>query len=387
MMWLAAVFLWAMLSFLTWTWAPLGFLWKLKIALTELGFWLGIATVLCVPVSWLILPESTRIYAVLGLLVAAVNLFTPTLQATHVARRHGLPSWLEGRFRGDSRAEESLRKSTYAYRHLPGGQALELDVWRSEHRDVADVGDAGSRVTDKPLIIVIHGGSWRSGMRQDMEWMNQKLAQRGHVVATVSYRLGEAGRFPAPIVDVTSAIEWLVQRADDFGFNRDDVTLLGRSAGGQIALVTAYSNPRVRRVVGIYSPADLLWGWENSRPWHIIDGKAVIRDYLGGTPSEVPSQYHHASAVNLVRPDSPPTLLLHGTRDELAGFEHTRRLRLALESKGVPHQVLELPWATHGFDWFSGGPGGTLLLEAVDQFLRRSVSNLYQNGPDSSQHF
>jgi acetyl esterase/lipase len=173
------------------------------------------------------------------------------------------------------------------------------------------------------------------------------------------------------MVDATAAIEWLWQRADEIGFRRDDISLLGRSAGGQIALVTAYSHPKIRRVVGIYSPTDMLWGWENSKPWHIIDGKAVIEGYLGGPPAQVPAQYHHASAVNLVRPTSPPTLLLHGTRDELAGFEHTRRLRASLEASRVPHEIIELPWATHGFDWFSAGPGASILLEAIDRFLRR----------------
>lgn len=44
-----------------------------------------------------------------------------------------------------------------------------------------------------------------------------------------------------------------------------------------------------------------------------------------------------------------------------------------LEQHGVPHFLLRLPWATHGFDYTLNGPGGQLSTFAVNMFLRKII--------------
>jgi acetyl esterase/lipase len=80
-------------------------------------------------------------------------------------------------------------------------------------------------------------------------------------------------------------------------------------------------------------------------------------------------RFDAGSPIDFVIPGSPPTLLIHGTRDELVFAEQSRRLARRLEQAQVPHLQLELPWATHGCDSNPAGPGGQITTWAVERFL------------------
>ena len=81
------------------------------------------------------------------------------------------------------------------------------------------------------------------------------------------------------------------------------------------------------------------------------------------------SAYDSASAILLADRTSPPTLLLHGRRDPYVWYLQSQRLAARLTALGVPHFFLDLPWATHGFDFNPRGPGGQLSAYAVERFL------------------
>jgi dipeptidyl aminopeptidase/acylaminoacyl peptidase len=115
----------------------------------------------------------------------------------------------------------------------------------------------------------------------------------------------------------------------------------------------------------------MVWGAQNpANPWVFNSGK-VLEDYIGGTYEALPREYASASPLNYVSSKVPPTLLLHGENDVLVAYEHSRRLAAKLKDHGVPHYVLTLPWATHGFDYNLYGPGGQLSTYCVEKFLGR----------------
>jgi acetyl esterase/lipase len=101
----------------------------------------------------------------------------------------------------------------------------------------------------------------------------------------------------------------------------------------------------------------------------VIDSCGVLERFLGGTPEDAGAAYDAATPTVFVGPHTPPTLLIHGSRDELASPVHSRRLAAHLAAHGRPHLLLELPWATHGFEANLAGPGGQLLLFALERFL------------------
>jgi acetyl esterase/lipase len=243
-----------------------------------------------------------------------------------------------------------------------GSKPLKLDLYRSTH----------SQGT-QPLIVMVHGGSWKAGNKEQLPAINRYLSQQQYTVAAINYQHAPAAHFPAPVQDVFSAIDYLKANAAELRIDATRIVLIGRSAGAQIALAAAYAGrePCIRGVVDFYGPADLVLGYEvPSRRW-VLDSRKVLEDYLGGTPTQKPEQYAAGSPLNFVSSTTPPTLLIHGKLDPIVWFKQSELLSARLEEARRPHLFLELPWATHGCDANLSGPSGQLSLYAIDRFLAR----------------
>jgi acetyl esterase/lipase len=234
------------------------------------------------------------------------------------------------------------------------GTSLGADVYRGPPRDGKE-----------PLVIVVHGGSWASGDQTQLPAIDGWLAARGYVVAAITYRLAPAHPFPAALDDVVAAVAWARRLP---GVDPTRTVLFGRSAGGHLALLAATRIPDLRGVIAYYAPNDMVWSWNHpTNPW-VVNTPKTLADFLGGTLDEVPDVYRAASPLDFAD-RLPPTLLVHGTRDELVFVEQSHRLDARLTEAGVPHLLVELPWATHGFDGVLWGPGGQIGTWSVERFL------------------
>src|SRR5262245_41823745 len=60
-----------------------------------------------------------------------------------------------------------------------------------------------------PAVLCIQGGGVRAGHRDGYNSLCLKLAQRGFVAATASYRFAPKYQFPAAVHDVKAAVRWL----------------------------------------------------------------------------------------------------------------------------------------------------------------------------------
>ena len=167
------------------------------------------------------------------------------------------------------------------------------------------------------------------------------------------------------------ALDYLSSRATRLSLDPTGFTLLGRSAGGQIALSAAYTlaHNRIKAVIAFYAPTDMIWGYENKCNPLVLNSRKVMEDYLGGTLGEIRNKYNDSSPTETVTPNAPPTLLLYGENDPLVSPRHGNRLTKKLGEKGIKYFALYLPWATHGFDYTLNGPGGQLSTWTVIRFL------------------
>lgn len=250
---------------------------------------------------------------------------------------------------------------THIYALRESGEELALDFYRAIDRAPA------------PCVIVIHGGGWDSGDRLQLATANHELARRGFAVAAISYRLAPRHRWPAQRDDVLAAIAWLKAHAASLDIDPERLVLLGRSAGGQLATAVGYGahDPAVRGVAAYYAPHDMRFVWSIARDDDMLESAKLMRQYFGGPPEgELATAYDAASGQLLVQNDrTPPTLLLHGTMDELVWVRHSARLAERLTAEKVPNLFLELPWATHAFDFNLDGPGGQIGMYALLHFL------------------
>ena len=223
-----------------------------------------------------------------------------------------------------------------------------------------------------PWLVVVHGGGWNSGDRTQLPELNGELVRRGISVIAVSYGFSPAHPWPAPREDVRAAIRYVREHAAKWNLDPSRWAILGRSAGGQIAESVAYSayDPTLKGCISFYAPADLVFAYRYARGDDMLNSPLLLRDYLAGPLESRTPAYEDASPILQVKKGLPPTLLIHGNRDTLVWDAQSRRLAARLREAGVPVVHLELPWATHGFDYTLHGPGGQLSTYAVERFLK-----------------
>ncbi|HMJ07257.1 MAG TPA: alpha/beta hydrolase, partial [Chthoniobacterales bacterium] len=300
--------------------APTAGLWIVAILISEWGHYAGIVALILAALSWRRgLPG--RISAVFALISAALC-FSPVIRAA--ALGHSLPmrcttaygsalavngrarplSWLD-LFRGVPTSGVLVTEHVYGKN---GTKPLKLDLYRAEDASATE-----------PIVLIVHGGSWHSGKKAQLPAINRYLAREHYAVASINYRHAPTWPYPAAAEDVFHAIDYLRANATALRLDPTRIVLIGRSAGGQLALSAAYAQkePAIRGVVEFYAPADLVLGYEKpSRRW-VLDSKTTLENYLRGSPTQNPADYAAASPTNFVQASSPPTLLVHGSLDPI----------------------------------------------------------------------
>ncbi len=259
---------------------------------------------------------------------------------------------------------------TMAYKTLTYVKYNDTSITLDFFPAIVGDGDAAIPIL-RPCIIVVHGGSWAGGDSKQLPELNSYLAKKGYNVAAINYRMAPKWQTPAPVEDIQNTIAYLRQHSAELRIDTTRFVLLGRSAGAQIALLAAYTlhEPALKGVIDFYGPADMVWGYSIPSNPLIMDSRKVMRQYIGGTYSQVPQKYFNCSPVEFVTKNSVPTLMIHGMNDVLVSPEHDRKLIKKLKANGVKYYWLQLPWATHGFDYNLNGPGGQLSTYAVETFL------------------
>ena len=359
--------------------APTHRLWLLSIGVTEYGHFVAPVALLWLWPGW----QRTwnRRIALGCALVAAACFLSPVVRALLIAQT--LPATLTAAFGEPTRQvrpDAALRARPvdpamlfvgapipaaqvttvrYAVRN---GEGLDLDVYLPPRH-------ASERPV--PIVMVVHGGGWSVGQRDDLPALNHHLAHLGYVVVAPSYRLVPVHTFPAAVDDVRTALALVRGRAREWNADPERVALIGRSAGAQLALLVAYrhDDDAVRGVVSIYGPADLRYAWEHPGNPRVYDGIGTIERYLGGRPADVGQVYDDASPYQFVGPNTPATLLVHGGRDEIVSVVQSQRLAERLRAHGRPHVLVAPGWATHGCDYHFAGPCGQLSTFAIERFL------------------
>jgi acetyl esterase/lipase len=363
----------ALLSLLTVRLAPDTMLaWKVAILATEFGHWLLLLPVALGATAYFQTNDGWRVATCALCGFASVCFLRPAFSAWQLSR--GIPFELERAF-----GPQTPRAPVFSWARLlfSGGVAkakvFTARVTSADGVELAmDIYRDATATQPQPCVVVIHGGGWDGGDRRQLFEWNDWLAERGYVVAAVSYRLAPRWQWPAQRDDVTQAIAWLKAHAAECGIDASRFVLFGRSAGGQIASAVGYGagDPAIRGVVALYAPHDMPFVWSVSREDDALNSLRLMRQYLGGPPAEERRvRYESASAQFLAQSDSPPTLLIHGVPDTLSWVRHSVRLSARLKELKVPHYFLRLPWATHGFDFNRTGPGGQLAAYSIEWFL------------------
>lgn len=204
-----------------------------------------------------------------------------------------------------------------------------------------------------PAIVYVTGGGFINANRDNGVQLRNYLAEKGYVVASITYRVAPTARFPEPLEDVKASIRYLRAHADKWNIDKTRIGIVGGSAGGYLsAFAGATSGTRtfdkgenlqessqVNCAVDLYGLSDL------SRVG--MDYSPVFGGKDGGVGAD-PKATEAANPIAYIGKNSAPMLLMHGTADKVVSPGQTDLLYQALKAKGVPAERYEIPGAAHG---------------------------------------
>lgn len=201
-----------------------------------------------------------------------------------------------------------------------------------------------------------HGGGFVFGAPEDADWLCSQVCVRTRAtIVSVDYRLAPEHPYPAAVTDCWEATRWACQNPQALGIDPERIVVMGESAGGTLAAVTALrardaGTPRIALQVLAYPAVEMLHTFESERRHArgpIVTSaqlKGFARLYLadadGTEPSASPLRADDLRGV-------APALILTAEHDPLS--DHGVRYASALTRDGVPNRHRRYLGAVHGF--------------------------------------
>lgn len=231
-----------------------------------------------------------------------------------------------------------------------------------------------------PVLMWTFGSGWTSDRGNiGGERIAEAMIPHGYAVAAFSIRNSGQGRFPSHVHDAKAAVRWLRDYAGDLKLDRERIAMGGNSSGGWIAMMTGVTAglPRfegqvggvwdrpsdVQAVVNFFAPIDFLAMDGQMLPGaceSFNEGLGITECHsdadgfesrmLGVPVQQAPQLVHEASPRTYVGPRTPPTLIVHGTRDTVVPHQQSRDLYDDLVRADVPSILYEVHGAGHVVD-------------------------------------
>ncbi|MCA9245986.1 MAG: alpha/beta hydrolase [Planctomycetales bacterium] len=265
---------------------------------------------------------------------------------------------------------------------LPAAEAKEIEVERDieycVHDDVKLAADIYRPPGKGPFpgVLVVHGGAWMSGNRNQLAMVARELAQADYVAVAISYRLAPQHLFPAQIDDCREAVRWMRRTSQKWKIDPQHIGGYGYSAGGHLVSLLGTASDEAEAKRGIPS-ARLQAVVAGGAPldFRLLPANARILAYwLGGSRSEKPEIYLQASPAAFVSGDDPPCYFFHGEKDALVPVLSPVGMDILLKAAGVSSQVHKVAGAGHIQTLFNT-EAREHAIEFLDQVLKRRTAD------------
>lgn len=229
---------------------------------------------------------------------------------------------------------------------VAGARALACDLFHPPEPPPSPAG--------YPAVVLIHGGAWKHGDRTQLRGYGILLARRGYLCATAEYRLSGEAKWPAQLHDVKAALRFVRANADRLRVDPSKISVSGNSAGGHLALMLAATaddpafegqgghagvSTACAACIAFYPPVRLFGEREPA---------AYAPELFEAQVTQ--AQARSASPIEYARANFPPTLLIHGNRDDVVPASASTEMYAALAKAGAPAELHMYNGAPHGFD-------------------------------------
>ncbi|MFD1604670.1 alpha/beta hydrolase fold domain-containing protein [Flavobacterium artemisiae] len=225
-----------------------------------------------------------------------------------------------------------------------------------------------------PAVVMIHGGGWRSGNKDQMQFLAREMASKGYSCFTIEYRLSLEAKYPTGVIDVKNAIRFIKDNAGKFNVDPNKIAVLGCSSGGQMAALigTTNNNPifedkafKSKSTSKVNAIIDVDGVLAFKHPESSEGDMAAF--WLGGKSDEIPENWKMASALTHTDKNTPPTLFIcssiprfHAGRDDMIAI---------LKQHKIYNEVKTIEDSPHSFWFFE--PWFTQTITYTTQFLDR----------------
>lgn len=212
-----------------------------------------------------------------------------------------------------------------------------------------DIDGGGSAETvlasARPAVVFFHGGSWLRGDKITILIVDRFLARmrrEGWFVVSVNYTTSVLRGIGGAVAQARSALQWVRDHAETYGWDPYRIGLYGVSAGGHVALLathhTSGSTPDTAFVFAECAPTDLIAmregdAYQNSGSFRIFPE----------------SRLAELSPIRRVRPGMPPVLLFHGDADRTVDVGQSIRYAEAIRDAGGSVTLVVWPGGDHAF--------------------------------------
>ncbi len=212
---------------------------------------------------------------------------------------------------------------------------------------------------DFPVLIFVHGGSWRTGDRSIYGALGDRFAREGIAVAIPSYRLMPRNPHPAQIEDLAAAFNWVYRNIAQRGGDPARIYLLGHSAGAHLAALLAldenylgkFDLPRssIRGVISISGIYDV----------------SKLDTFLTAAGAGEPDARHDASPVAHAHSGAPRFTIAYCQWDYFGLPKQARDFTLTLRKNFVGAQLLYVPGENHISEVVSLAADRSLLADTI----------------------
>lgn len=230
-------------------------------------------------------------------------------------------------------------------------------------------------------ILFMMSGGWVSAWMPPQTLLDVKppnpfqffhqLVDHGYTLFIVRHGSSPQFKVPEAVADVRRAVRYIRLHAEDFKIDPDRLGVCGGSAGGHLALMLGtasdegdkdakddidHASDRVAAVVAYFPPVDLRQ-WIGDKRFPALDFDATLAESV--------------SPLLHVSKDDPPTLLIHGDKDNLVKLDNSERIEAAFKKEGVESKLIVMPGAGHGFGSEQGKQASEALIDWFDKHLAK----------------
>ena len=228
-------------------------------------------------------------------------------------------------------------------------QELNVSYGNNNHQKM-DIYLPANRTSSTKTLILIHGGGWSSGDKNDMNPLKDLIRQDLPDVAIVNinYRLANTNNqpFPMQIEDISSVIDYLKKNKSKYTIS-EDFGFIGICAGGHLSLLWSYGfdvDRNIKMVCSIVGPTNL------TDPNYLNNFNPDIQNILKLFGSNLETSFlEEISPLHQVTASAPPTILFFGGQDPLVPVSQGTDLQDKLHELEVVNEFTLYPTAGHGW--------------------------------------